>query len=48
MSLESQFLATEDNVFSLMKENCDLKVQLKNLENISETKGDFKEVRLNS
>ena len=39
--LESQFLATEDTIFTLTKENEELKVQVKNLENVSEMKGEW-------
>ena len=39
--LESQFLATEDTIFTLAKENEELKVQVKNLENVTEMKGEL-------
>ena len=39
--LESQFLATEDTIFTLAKENEELKVQVKNLENVSDLKGEL-------
>ena len=39
--LESQFLATEDTIFTLAKENEELKVQVKNLENVTEIKGEL-------
>ena len=39
--LESQFLATEDTIFTLAKENEKLKVQVKNLENVSDLKGEL-------